>query len=149
MSHGQKAWLVTWDWVTPDTAVADRLAAILRPRLSQKIVGEFVECLYALHAYTPAELALWARRPKENPYRARWHDGICACGHNPFLTAEYVHDLVVQEQSESGLETISYVLPAIYRFNLDTKRRELVREAIPESFKRTLAGPLKHCEIGR
>jgi len=149
MAHGQKAWLVKWDWVGPGAAVEDRLAAILRPRLSQNIVGEIVACLYALHEFTPVELALWSKRPKEYPFQAKWHNDMCHCGHNPFLTAEFVHDLVVREDPESGLETISYVLPPSHGFNLQTGKRELIREAMPESFTRTIIGPLSDREIGR
>jgi len=57
---------------------------------------------------------------------------MCWCGHNPFLTAVYVHDLFVREDTQSGLETISYVLPPIYSFNLQAGKRELVREANTE-----------------
>lgn len=147
MAYRQKAWLVTWDWVGPHAAVEDRLAAILRPRLSRHFVREIVECLYATHAYTPAELALWSKRPKENPYKAEWDNrGFCSCGHNPFLTAQYVHDLVVKEDPVTGLEIINYVLPRVYSF--ETGQRELIREALPESIKRTIDGPLSDREIG-
>lgn len=146
MARGQKAWLLTWDWASPAAAVEDRLAIILRPRLSKRIVGEIVECLYAIHAYTPSEIVQWSKRPKQKPYKAKWHEGMCVCGHNPFLTAQYVHELVIDEDPKSGLETISYVVPPRYRYNDETRERELVREALPESFTRTVTGPLRAIE---
>ncbi|MDR4481958.1 MAG: hypothetical protein R3B95_01655 [Nitrospirales bacterium] len=149
MGHKQKAWLVIWDWAGLHAAVEDRLAAILRPRLTARIVKEIVECPYALHAYTPGEIAAWAKNPKQNPYPANWEAGICFCGHNPFLTAQYVHDLSINKNPQSGLESISYVLPARYKFNTVTRNIEIDREALKKSFTRSITGPLSHREIGR
>jgi hypothetical protein len=147
--YHQKAWLVTWDWIGPHAAVEDRLAAIPRPRLTDRIIKEIVECLYASHAYTPREIAAWSKHPEQNPYRAEWDAGICNCGHNPFLTAQKVHNLIIHEDPQSGLEKISYVLPARYTFNTVTGKRELAREARTESFTRSITGPLSHREVGR
>jgi hypothetical protein len=149
MRHKQKAWLLAWEWCGEHAAVEDRIAAILRPHLSQQIVGGIVESLYAIHAYTPCELALWSRQPKKNPYRAQWYDGHCYCGHNPSLHANYVHDLVIEENSDSGLETIRWILPPLYRLNKITGQREQVRGELPESATRTIAGPLSDREINR
>src|SRR5512133_2650806 len=136
MKRNQKAWLLTWEWTGDHAAVEDRLAAILRPRLSQQIVGEIVESLYAIHEYSPGELACWSRRPKENPYKAQWHGNHCFCGGNPSLHAHYVHHLEVIEDTNSGFETISWVLPPLYRLNHTTLERELVRGELPESVTR-------------
>lgn len=149
MKRGQKAWLVTWDWNGSHAAVEDYIAAILRPRLSQRIIGEIVECLYAVHAYTPRELAYWSKRPKDNPYKAQWDNGRCYCGHNPSLHANYVHDLVIEEHPESGFETISWVLPPRHQLNLTTGQNEQARGEQPQSTTRTITGPLSDRETGR
>lgn len=149
MKRGQSAWLVTWEWSGPHAKVEDKIAAILRPRLSQRIVGEIVECLYAIHEYTPSELAYWTRRPKENPYKAQWYNGHCYCGHNPSLHANYVHDLVIGADPESGLETIKWVRPPSYQLDKATGQIVQVRGELPESTTRTITGPLSDCETGR
>lgn len=149
MKRGQKAWLLTWEWMGDHAAIEDRIAAILRPRLSQNFVGEIVEYLYAIHEYTPNELALWSKRPKGNPYKAEWDNGHCHCGHNPWLNAFYVHDLTITEDPESGLETISWVLPPRYKFNDTTGEIEQQCGELPESVRRTITGPLSDREVGR
>ena len=45
-------------------------------------------------------------RPKENPYKVQWENCHCYCGHNPFLNADYVHDLIITKDSDMDLETI-------------------------------------------
>ena len=147
--RGQKAWLVSWEWDGPHAAVEDRIATILRPRLSQRVVGEIVETLYAIHAYSPTELARWSRRPNMNPYKAQWHNGDCWCGHNPSLHATYVHSLVVDADPSTGLETIRWIHPPLYRLNRDTGEREQVRGDLPGSATRTITGALSDREIGR
>ena len=149
MNQGQKAWLLRWEWIGPHAAVEDRIAAILRPRLSIRIVGELVECLYAIHEYSPTELAHWSKRPKDNPYKAKWYNGDCFCGHNPSLHANYVHKLVVERNPETGLETISWSVPPRYRLNNETGRMDQVRGEMRESTTRTITGPLSAREIGR
>lgn len=49
MKRNQKAWLLTWEWIGDHAAVEDRIAGILRPRLSREVVGEIVGTIYAVH----------------------------------------------------------------------------------------------------
>ena len=56
-------------------------------------------------------------RPKENPYKVQWENCHCYCGHNPFLNADYVHDLIITKDSDMDLETISWVIPPRYQLN--------------------------------
>ena len=149
MRQSQKAWLITWEWIGDHAAVEDRIAGILRPRLSREVVGEIVETMYATHEYHVTELAHYSRRPQENPYKAQWDQGHCYCGHNPSLHANYVHKLKVEEDSVSGLETISWVLPPLYRLNTATLERELVRGEVQKTVTRSIIGPLSDREIGR
>lgn len=150
MSRAQTAWLVTWEWAGPYAAVEDRLAAILWPRTSRNAVQEIVRCLYAIHAYTPTEQALWAKRPAEDPYKPGWHGRfLCQCGHNPYLIAQYVRELIIEKDPKSGLDTISYVIPAEYKTNSITREKTVIREKQHKSFTRTITGPLSDREIAR
>lgn len=149
MIRNQKAWLLTWVWNGDHAAVEDRIAGILRPRLSKEVVGEIVETIYAVHEGYVGELAYWSRRPKEKPFRAKWYQSHCSCGGNPSLHANYVHHLKVEEDPISGLETISWVLPPLYRMNTSTWERDLERGELPDSVTRSIIGPLRDREIGR
>jgi hypothetical protein len=149
MKRGQKAWLLLWEWAGDHAAVEDSIAAILQPRLSQRFIGKIVEILYAIHAYSPMEQALWSKRPKDNPYKVYWENGYCYCGHNPSLYAHYVHNFIITENSMSGIETISWIFPPLYRWNNTTGQMEQIRGALPKSIKRTITGPLSDREIGR
>ena len=149
MKRNQKAWLLTWEWTGDHAAVEDRIAGILRPRLSQKIVGEIVESIYAIHTYSVSELAYYSRRPKENPYKSKWQNNHCFCGHNPSLHANYVHKLNITEDTSSGVETIEWVLPPLYTISHTTFKKELVRGELSESVTRAITGSLSSKEIGR
>jgi hypothetical protein len=109
VKRNQKAWLLTWEWVGAHATVEDRIAAILRPKLSRQTVGEIVETLYAIHSYSPTELAYWAKRPKEKPYKAEWDkdNNHCHCGDNPSLHANYVHRLQVTEDQRTGMKPLA------------------------------------------
>jgi hypothetical protein len=143
MKRGQKVWLVTWEGTETEGVGRDRIVTILRPRLSQRRVGEIIECLYAIHTYTPSEIAGWSRQPKELPYRAVWDGSICLCGHNPYLQAAFVHNFLIEEDPDTGLETIKWIYPPRYRLNAETSKIEQVRGDMPDSTTRTIRGPLR------
>lgn len=147
--YKQKAWLLTWEWMGEHAAVEDRIAGILRPCLSKEKITELVEYIYAFHAYSLSELAYYAKQPKDNPYKAQWENKHCYCGHNPSLHANYIHELVVIENPDSELETIEWVLPALYETDPQTLERNLVRDELKQSVTRTITGPLSDREIGR
>ena len=149
MRRNQKAWLLTWEWAGEHASVEDQIAGILRPRLSREKVGEILESMYAIHAYSVSELAYYSRQPKENPYKAKWENYHCYCGHNPSLHANYVHKLNIIEDPETGLETIEWVLPPLYKINRSPSERELVRGELKKSVPRTITGPLSDREVGR
>lgn len=149
MKRNQKAWLLTWEWSGDHAAVEDEIAGILRPRLSRDIISVIVESIYAFHQYSVSELAYYSRRPKENPYPSQWEGKHCYCGHNSSLHANYVHKLNIKKDPDSGLETVSWVMPTIYWRNRETLEKELVRGELAQSVTRTITGPLSDREIGR
>ena len=111
-----KAWLITWDWMSDAAAVADTVAAILSPRYSIERVTGIVEFLYAKRNSTASELVAYAGRPARNPYRAKGQfSGGITCGHHPWLHARLVHDLNVSTDTETGVETITWTEPALYK----------------------------------
>ena len=149
MKRGQSAWLLKWEWAGEHAAVEDQVAAILRPRLSRATITAIVETIYARHEYSAGEMAQWAKRPKENPYKAAWDGDHCYCGHNPSLHANYVRQLVVQEDPATELETISWVYLPLYRMNREKFEVEQVRGDLQWKIVRKITGPLSDRETGR
>src|SRR6266498_810491 len=95
-----KAWLITWDWAGDSAALADRIAAILPWQWSDDRVTKHVEVLYALANSTVEELADYAKRPSNNPYRPKRDGPYITCGHNPYLVARVVTDLNVKRDGQ-------------------------------------------------
>ena len=96
---GISAWLVTWQGtkVDPDK----KAVAILNPRWGGSRVKEYVELLYYVLEYTFSDQAQYAKQPKNNPYPAKFaggYEGQISCGHNPFLSARLVDNLVIEDQ---------------------------------------------------
>ena len=106
-----KAWLVTWEWCGEHAKRDNPFAAVLNPRFSSRKVCEIVEFMYRLAEYSPSDQAGYVRNGKPN-HRAttdRTVDGRMQihCGHNPFLRARLVDDLIVERDAE-GKETASW-----------------------------------------
>ncbi len=137
-----KAWLITWDWMGDAAAVADEVAAILNPRYSGQRVASIVEFLYAKRNSTASELAAYAGRAARNPYRSERHfSGGITCGHNPWLHARIVHDLSVSTIVETGIETITWTEPPLYKPR-EHGFREMVRDRMFGQCARRITGPL-------
>jgi hypothetical protein len=141
-----KAWVVYWE-SSSNRIIEDPVAAILYPRLSEKIVGQIVEYIYGIHAYTLAECAFYAKRPSARPYKTEWHQGLGVCGHSPYLTAVHAEDVEVREDPVTGLETVLWVQPPRYRRDTRTKEREMVTKPIKMSLTRRRTGALSFQEI--
>ncbi len=138
-----RAWLIQWDWAGDAAAVVDRVAAITNCRKSAERVAEIMELLYAQQTATIGELAAYARNPKNRPSHALIDfNSRITCGHNPWLSAQVVSELIVETDPDSLVETISYLTQPVYE-PADTGLR-LVRPATPESITRILTGPLSH-----
>lgn len=120
-----KVWLVTWDG-TDETAIANKIAAILPARWPERRVADFVEFLYAAHTSTVGELARYAARPTSNPYRAQIErQSHIHCGHNPHLSARLFSDLEVIDDTDTGIETITWLEPPSLRLG-EADRVEVV-----------------------
>jgi hypothetical protein len=102
-----KAWLITWDWAGDAAAVADEVVGVLNPRWAERRVADIVEFLYSNTSANISELAHYAKRPSNNPYRAEIRNGRIHCGHNPFLYARIVTDLKIAIGSD-GKESITW-----------------------------------------
>lgn len=136
-----KAWLVTWDWTSDAAAVADEVAAILSPRYSIARVASLVEFLYAKRSATASELAAYAGKAARNPYRINGEfSGGMTCGHHPWLHARMVHDLQVSTDQKSGIETITWTEPPL--FKPGKKGLEMVRGKLAGKSVRKIVGPL-------
>lgn len=136
-----KAWLVTWDWTGDAAAVADVVVGVLNPRWGDRRVADIVEFLYSNTTANISELAHYAKKPSNNPYRAEICNGRIHCGHNPFLFARIVSDLRI-EISSDGKESITWKEPPIY--DLINNKVQMVREPIPGGFTRRITGPVSH-----
>ncbi len=106
-TRGKKAWLVTWEWAGEHARRENPIAAFFRPQLSGARVRELVEFIY-LSEYTPGDRLYFT--PGRNPYRAEFGklagvswQGEIICGHNPWLRARLVDDLLIY-RGEDGKE---------------------------------------------
>lgn len=136
-----KAWLTTWEWSGNAAAMADVVAAILNSRWGQQRVLDLVEALYALTNSTPGELAIYARRPSHNPYRARYEVDRIVCGHNPWLEARKVAELEIRIDETTDLETISWKEPDAYAIR--DQRPTKIRDGARRIVRRRITGPLR------
>jgi hypothetical protein len=105
-----KAWLVTWEWCGDHAKREDIFAAVLNPRFSTQKICEIVELMYRLAEYSLSDQAGYARNKSPNHPATidRTTDGRVHihCGHNPFLRAGLVDDLIV-EKNAKGKEIVS------------------------------------------
>jgi len=118
---------VTWEWTGEANTMADKVVAILRPRISSQRVAEFVENFYIVASSTMSEQATYAKGRRNIPYPAEI-DGIgrISCGHNPWLEARPVSQLQVSRDAITGLEILSWKEPNMFRVvgGKLTKQRE-------------------------
>jgi hypothetical protein len=112
-AKGLSAWLVTWEWSGNHAARHDKVVEILDPRIWPERVREIVELLYYREA-SLSEKATWRLRERRHPYPAeftrlhgaKW-EGEIICGHNPWLHARLVDNLIIQTD-DYGKETASW-----------------------------------------
>jgi len=149
---GMKAWLVTWDWCGRHAAVADKVAAILSPQYSDGKVKEVVRLLYILATSDLSDLADYAKRPGQIPYKPQGqvinsipHSDRIICGHNPFLYARPVTDLLVWQEPETGYEVIEWTEPHTFRWKDEHQMSfEVAAQGRREQARRSIHGPLRN-----
>lgn len=108
------AWLVTWEGTSPPRKQSDRIISILSYRASSARVLEYVEQLYVAKLYSLHEKMAYARRKSDNPFPAEYGringvqwEGRITCGHDPFLLARPVKNLVLVN-GPSGKEILTW-----------------------------------------
>jgi hypothetical protein len=134
-----KAWLITWEWSGEAAAVADKVIGILNSRWPTERVSRIIEFLYNHCTSTVNEMAIYARSPNKNPYRAkRDFNSQITCGHHPWLWARLVDNLEVTVNTQTNIETISWNELPIYELT-DEGQKEL-RGNLPQQYVRKLTG---------
>ena len=110
---GFSAWLVTWEWSGNHAEPPRKIVEILSPHLSPERVRHIVELLYHRDSLL-AEKVAWRLRKRRQPYKAEFPavDGVqwtgqIICGHNPWLLARLVDNLIVTTDS-GGKETATW-----------------------------------------
>lgn len=108
-----KAWLVTWEWIGDHAKQPNKVAEILEPRLPPERVRRIVELLYHRDASLSEKVA-WRLRKQRQIYPAEFvkleglpYPGEIICGHNPYLRARLVDDLII-EHGADGKETATW-----------------------------------------
>ena len=110
---GVKAWLITWEWSGHHAEQQDKVVEILDPRISPERVREIVELIYHREASLNEKVS-WRLRKREQVYPAeftriegvKW-TGEIICGHNPWLRARLVDNLVIETDTQ-GKEIASW-----------------------------------------
>jgi hypothetical protein len=127
-------------------AVTDKIAAVFNPRWSSHRVAGYVEALYAIANSTVGELAHYAKVSGSNPYSAKIdNNSQITCGHHPWLEARVVDDLEVVRDPATGLETISWNEPPLYKLpDSGPGGPVIVRGPIPEKCVRRITGPVSN-----
>jgi len=110
-----KAWLVTWEgtkFISNDQS--NKIVNIFDSRTPTQRIKDFIEDHYMACHYSLFERATYSSNRKRNPYPAEsgringvpW-SGQFTCGHNPFLVARLVNNLVVVK-NEKGKEIMCW-----------------------------------------
>jgi len=141
--------------MSDSAAVADRIAAILPPQWPDERVATFVEFLYARATSNVRELASYAKKPKNNPYRAKVgevindvpHGGRIHCGAHPWLYARQVSELEVEADPKAGLEIVSWREPDQLKWKADRRGVEVAQKGATFTHRRQITGPLSDEEI--
>lgn len=108
------AWLILWDWMGDHAKVEQPYVDIVSARRSEDYISKYVQRLYGVFHYTLAERTGFERyrSPRDRPYlvtRDMTQVGlVISVGHNPFLKALMVRNLVVAADAETGREVVTW-----------------------------------------
>ena len=136
------AWLLTWEGTRgPAMSPDNQIVAILSGRLSTKSVEPIVDVLYTRCALTADELTYLAHKRKDRQRQFK-NPGTSPdrfiYGHNPWIYARRVTDLVVERDENQGLEHVSWTDPPEWAVREPGTMPVQIRSAIPKQLTRTL-----------
>ena len=136
------AWLLTWEGTKGPALVPDKqIVAILSGRLATKTVELIVDVLYTRCALTADELTYFAHKRKERQKRFKvigTSPDRFIYGHNPWIYARHVTDLVVEKDENQDLEHVSWTDPPEWTVKEPGAMPVQTRPATPKQLTRAL-----------
>ena len=114
------AWLIMWEWTGDHAAVEKPHVDIVSSRKDVPYIKEYLQRLHGLYCLTLQERAALARynQPSKPAYEVVAHQtkhGVeIQCGHNPYLVARLVRNLIIETDPSTGAEVAAwgpYALP--------------------------------------
>ena len=117
-----KAWLLSWECNT--STVAEKIAAILSSRRSDRAIAELMELLVLRANSTARNVAYYANRKRELVYKAQTplsinrvpHGERILCGHDPWLYGRKVTDFKVVVDESADEEILTWREPDDFRW---------------------------------
>ena len=136
------AWLLTWEGTEGPALLPDnKIVAILSGRLSAKSVELIVDVLYTRCVLTADELAYLAhkRKAREKQFKSPSTPlDRFIYGHNPWIYARQVTDLVVERDEDQHLEHVSWTEPPEWAVREPGAMPVQIRPAISKQLTRVL-----------
>ena len=108
------AWLIMWESMGDHAAVTQPYVDIVSARKSHEYIEEYLRRLYSIFHYNLAERVDYERYRKPDktriPVTSEWTKSgpLISVGHNPFLKAQKVRNLVVKNNSETDQEIVTW-----------------------------------------
>ena len=108
------AWLILWEEMGDHAKVEQPYVDIVSARRSADYISKYVQRLYGIFHHTLAERTDFERyqNPRDRPYpvtRDMTQTGlVISVGHNPFLKAQVVRNLVVEVDAETDREVVTW-----------------------------------------
>ena len=109
------AWLILWEWIGDHAAVESPIVDIVSARKGDKYIKDYLQRLHDVKCLSLEERAATARfrNPHAPPYEPKLvfpvgYRGEYHCGHNPYLVARRVKNLVVGHDPATGEETVTF-----------------------------------------
>lgn len=108
------AWLIVWESAGNHAAVDNPYVDIVSMRKSVRYIQDYVQrlhdtkCLSFSERVSTAKYSKPARPPYETIVVQSRHGTEIHCGHNPYLVAKPVRNLVVEVNPDTGEEMLSW-----------------------------------------
>jgi hypothetical protein len=138
------AWLITWVSTLKGGYSDPTLVAILSSRKSPKFIREFVQALSLQASYNAGSMAYLANRQKQIPFKPiESVNTSIICGEGPFLYARPVSELQIKEDTNNGLEIISWREPR----NVDISHNGVTPKVTPgemQELRRPINKTIQH-----